>query len=238
MQYGEADSSMQKSPSSSGFGAMLSVDETTNGLLAGWRIREAEKTQGGIPTLLQTAVMIRRTSDDPFYVNVKIDVQVSGISFQTAGRAVERVVIDPRVPGIGDLGIDTTHLASTNLDLYQLISDTVTQPVFPDPEQVRVTEREDIEERAAVEAKLDNASTETVLTPNNQPCFYVQLWNSDSLRPRRTPENMRLDVPEFKNLLSEKWPHQPNSDLLAKYFSWLDLNQVSCRLQPIFEEKY
>jgi hypothetical protein len=171
-------------------------------------------------------------------VNVKIDVQVSGISFQTARRAVERVVIDPRVPGIGDLGIDTTHLASTNLDLYQLISNTVTQPVFPDPEQVRVTEREDIEERAAVEAKLDSASTETVLPPNNQPCFYVQLWNSDSLRPRRTPENMRLDVPEFKNLLSEKWPHQPNSDLLAKYFSWLDLNQVSCRLQLIFEEKY
>jgi hypothetical protein len=165
-----------------------------------WKLIEDKSQLDGIPSYLRTAVLLKRKSDDRFLGTIKIEVEISGLSFDlrhtiqkvVGGIQDDQVVFDPLARPRGPLSniLDLRNLIQCDLNsLATVISTTV--------EDTQRLVSSQFQTMTDVAAKLDASTAEPQEKPGTPPVpvdeqetFFVELWSG---LPSLTPGGDRIE---------------------------------------------
>ncbi|GAB1316538.1 hypothetical protein MFIFM68171_06748 [Madurella fahalii] len=192
-----------------------------------WRVYESEQKKDGIPGLLRTAILLRREDNGKYQMTLRMKIELSRPSFQSAlerqqgitGVTDHPIILDPRrnIQRWRLDGVDPANLA--RVDLHSLVTIQTA-----DLEQVQQAQEATMQTEAAVEAVIDDVMKEqprkeAVLEQpqeiSEEQGLYAELWNL--ARGAKAASTAHAPVVAF-----QPWPREPDRALLEEYFPWIN----------------
>ncbi|KAF5707709.1 hypothetical protein FGLOB1_6780 [Fusarium globosum] len=190
------------------FGGNMLAQRTSNVVLFGyrsalenalsWTINEDPILKVGVPSYLQTAILLLRSSGGIFKANVNVKADVSGFSFRNLQDGMlesedDPVIFDPGAYPVipNDLaGLDLHHLGSVDLSRLCKVQNIIDDDEIPLRETFGQTVRDLFQKDKTVEDKSET--------------WFIDLWDSNTAADARNVLPKSLDRSE-----------------LAKHFSWI-----------------
>jgi len=92
---------------------------------ARWSMSQNKSHKSGIPTILNLAILLERSNDEPFFADIKVNAEVdifyklgSWIQDVSGKNKIDPIKFDPTLPPMGDIpeGLDMDNLAKCSLD--------------------------------------------------------------------------------------------------------------------------
>ncbi|KAI1414124.1 hypothetical protein F5Y13DRAFT_198047 [Hypoxylon sp. FL1857] len=205
-----------------------------------WEISEDDLKCTGIPSLVRTAVLLKRSSTEPFFAKLNINCDVSGFTIggfrnrQRRGSSVDDTIsIDPKQPSQGHNNLDAHNLGK--LCIQTLVNATLESPKFKTAEEIRKSERLEHEARQKVEsilkgkAQLPSIQLSTQGSAqddnSNYEFFYAELWGSgstgDSEWARKASMETDIYGASIPDIRIKKLPQTLSKEDLERYFQWV-----------------
>ncbi|KAJ6016053.1 Mg2+ transporter protein CorA-like/Zinc transport protein ZntB [Penicillium herquei] len=180
---------------------------------ARWTVSEDPNEQDGLGIYFQVAMLIERISDENFIATVSVKTDVSGFSLRDLQQdsPVDPVIFDPRLPQMGDLGMEIPEDNLEMLNLYSLVT-------FKDLLQ----SRQDVTEVLKIFAE----SSEQSVIPQKFNSYYYEM------RKARGEKDPPVE--------SRELPPVPSLSKLNELFSWMRKEKdypVRCSSNTIAEMK-
>jgi len=151
-----------------------------------WGIDEDPLLQTGIPSLVRTAVRVKRESDENFIAWVNIETDVAGFSLRRLQSGLlgpefkdDPVIFNPMLRPVGGESIDAANPG--DLDLESLVSVTLERPTFQTADEIERTERQAGVELTTLFGNIPgNIPTSDGGKKSSSDSWYVELWNMES----------------------------------------------------------
>jgi hypothetical protein len=184
-----------------------------------WHINESFKAKDGMPSLVQTAILLGRQNDqDKCEMKLSMKLTTSGLSFERMfGSGEQDIIINPTSPNMNPDDFDRQHLG--NVDLTTLFKVMGWSQVLT--ELTGATEqpsRHAIQRALGTIARQQTREDKTRARESIQPItpgeyFFAELWSRDSQPAADASTTMATRVSKVGRAL--------DGGLLKKYFPWV-----------------
>ncbi|KAG8670558.1 hypothetical protein FPOAC1_009980 [Fusarium poae] len=163
-----------------------------------WTIMENQMVKAGVPPYLQTAILLKRKTNEIFKANINVKTDVSGFSFRSLQDGIlesedDPVIFDPTANPLMPTevrDVDLHNLGSVDLSQFYRLRDFIDNEDIPRRGNIGQTVRDLFPKDEKVDEKSES--------------WFIDLWDNNTAADER-----------------EILPKTIDRDHLEKYFSWI-----------------